>query len=117
MGVKSINWPEAIYQFGIVEKSWRKYVQFCPIMSKVNLLFESWTKISWTKLDEIGQNWTWPPYTICTKRQFVQSVNYHLYGCEVMPEDSEDLAFLNHVISRDQNISCNHSPLPRPGCD
>ena len=30
-----------------------------------------------------------------------------------MPEDSEDLAFLNHVISRDQNISCNHSPLPR----
>ena len=47
----------------------------------------------------------------------VQSVNYHLYGCEVMPEDSEDLAFLNHVISRDQNISCNHSPLPRPGCD
>ena len=25
--------------------------------------------------------------------------------------------FLNHVISRDQNISCNHSPLPRPGCD
>ena len=61
MGVKSINWPEAIYQFGIVEKSWRKYVQFCPIMSKVNLLFESWTKISWTKLDKIGQNWTWPP--------------------------------------------------------
>ena len=37
--------------------------------------------------------------------------------CEVMSEDSEDLAFLNHVISRDQNISCNHSPLPRPGCD
>ena len=34
-----------------------------------------------------------------------------------MPEDSEDLAFLNHVISRDQNISCNHSPLPRPGSD
>ena len=25
-----------------------------------------------------------------------------------MPEESEDLAFLNHVISRDQNISCNH---------
>ena len=25
-----------------------------------------------------------------------------------MPEDSEDLAFLNHVISRDQNISCNN---------
>ena len=47
----------------------------------------------------------------------VQSVNYHLYGCEVMSEDSEDLAFLNHVISRGQNISCNHSPLPRPGCD
>ena len=23
-----------------------------------------------------------------------------------MSEDSEDLAFLNHVISRDQNISC-----------
>ena len=39
----------------------------------------------------------------------VQSVNYHLYICEVMSEDSEDLAFLNHVISRDQNISCNHS--------
>ena len=32
----------------------------------------------------------------------VQSVNYHLYGCEVMPEDSEDLAFLNHVISLDR---------------
>ena len=47
----------------------------------------------------------------------VLRVNYHLYGCEVMSEDSEDLAFLNHVISRDQNISCNHSPLPRPGCD
>ena len=28
-----------------------------------------------------------------------------------MSEDSEDLAFLNHVILRDQNISCNHSPL------
>ena len=37
--------------------------------------------------------------------------------CEVMSEDWEDLAFINHVISRDQNISCNHSPLPRPGCD
>ena len=47
----------------------------------------------------------------------VLRVNYHLYGCEVMSEDSEHLAFLNHVISRDQNISCNHSPLPRPGCD
>ena len=47
----------------------------------------------------------------------VLRVNYHLYGCAVMSEDSEDLAFLNHVISRDQNISCNHSPLPRPGCD
>ena len=42
----------------------------------------------------------------------------HAYSMrEVMSEDSEDLAFLNHVISRDQNISCNHSPLPRPGCD
>ena len=30
-----------------------------------------------------------------------------------MSEDSEDLAFLNHVISRDQNIFHNHSPLPR----
>ena len=26
-------------------------------------------------------------------------------------------AFLNHDISHDQNNSCNHSPLPRPGCD
>ena len=26
-----------------------------------------------------------------------------------MSEDSEDLAFLNHVISRDQNISYNHN--------
>ena len=31
--------------------------------------------------------------------------------CEVMSEDSEDLAFINNVISRDQNIFCNHSPL------
>ena len=55
----------------------------------------------------------------------IRCVNARLYKasintctkCEVMSEDSEDLAFLNHVISRDQNISCNHSPLPRPGCD
>ena len=55
----------------------------------------------------------------------IQCVNSRLYEawintcskCEVVSEDSEDLAFLNHVISRDQNISCNHSPLPRPGCD
>ena len=55
----------------------------------------------------------------------IRCVNARLYKasintctkCEVMSEDSEDLAFLNHVISRDQNFSCNHSPLPRPGCD
>ena len=55
----------------------------------------------------------------------IRCVNARLYKasintctkCEVMSEDSEDLAFLNRVISRDQNISCNHSPLPRPGCD
>ena len=46
----------------------------------------------------------------------IRCVNVRLYKasintctkCEVMSEDSEDLAFLNHVISRDQNISCNH---------
>ena len=50
----------------------------------------------------------------CTKRQLtlVRSVK----SCQRI-QISEDLAFLNHVISRDQNISCNHSPLPRPGCD
>ena len=32
-----------------------------------------------------------------------------------MSEDSEDLAFLNHVISRDQNISCNRFYLNRGG--
>ena len=42
----------------------------------------------------------------------IRSVNARLYKasintctkCEVMSEDSENLAFLNHVISRDQNV-------------
>ena len=45
----------------------------------------------------------------------IRCVNTRLYKasistctkCEVMSEESEDLEFLNHVISRDQNISCN----------
>ena len=53
----------------------------------------------------------------------IRCVNARLYKaaintctkCEVMSEESEDLAFLNHVISRDQNISSNHSPLLSTG--
>ena len=46
----------------------------------------------------------------------IRCVNARLYKasintctkCEVMSEDSEDLAFLNHVISHDENISYTH---------
>ena len=68
---------------------------------------------------------TWTHAYSMREFNLIRCVNSRLYEawintctkCEVMSDDSEDLAFLNHDISRDQNISCNHSPLPRPGCD
>ena len=117
---------EYIYTYSLTS-DWISNGEMCEFTIRTEPWVHAYTKREFTLIRSLNSGLfdTWIHAYSMREFTLIRCVNSRLEEawintctkCEVMSEDSEDLAFLNHVISRDQNISCNHSPLPQPGCD